>query len=150
MPDESAAAKERPSLETFAGLLITHEAQSRQAGGSEAPDAFQIFEKLRAPLATLMGSTGYHALLSRALMVAGREAPWVGNVQVKAGGTLALRAAAAPATPQDVAAGSTVLVLTLFGLLVAFIGEQLTLRLVREVWPDLSADDLEPRTGDKP
>jgi predicted transglutaminase-like cysteine proteinase len=37
----------------------------------------------------------------------------------------------------------------LLGLLVAFIGEDLTLRLVREVWPKLSLNDLDLGTGDK-
>ena len=151
MPHETATAEKRSSLRTFAERLVAHEARGQKTGGSEAPPVLAICEQLRTPLTTLKGRTGYHALLARALTVAGKLDPWVCNLQVEAGGTLALRAAATtPATPQEVAAGSTVLVLTLLGLLVAFIGEQLTLRLIREVWPDLSPDDLEHRNGDKP
>jgi hypothetical protein len=37
----------------------------------------------------------------------------------------------------------------LLGLLVAFIGEDLTLRLVREVWPKLSLNNLDFGKGYK-
>jgi hypothetical protein len=48
------------------------------------------------------------------------------------------------------AEGSVVLVAQLLALLVAFIGENLTLRMVREVWPKLpQINDLDLRKGDK-
>jgi len=37
--------------------------------------------------------------------------------------------------PGEITRGSVVLIATLLGLLVAFIGEILTLRLLREIWP---------------
>jgi hypothetical protein len=49
---------------------------------------------------------------------------------------------AAQVDPKEIAEGSIVLVAQLLGLLVAFIGENLTVRLVREVWPKLSLSDL--------
>jgi len=138
MPEESTAAEERSSSRTLAARLIACESRGRQAGGSEVPDAFQICEKLRVPLATLMGSTGYHALLSRALTVASREHAWLRTLRLQAAGTLAVPAeAAAPVTPQALAAANAALITTLLELLVAFIGQPLTLRLVREVWPDI-------------
>ncbi len=150
MPDEFSPAEQRWSLQTFAARLIRREARSRQPD-SEVPDAFQICEKLRSPLATLMGSTGYHALLSRALAIARRGHAWLHTVQVPAAGPLAVPAdAAAPVTPQALAAGSAALIATLLDLLVTFIGEPLTLRLVHEVWPDFSPDDTEPGIGDTP
>jgi len=39
------------------------------------------------------------------------------------------------------------LVAQLLGLLVAFIGENLTLRLMRDVWPKLSLEDLKFTQG---
>jgi hypothetical protein len=153
MSEESTDAAERSSSRTLAARLIACEARGRHAGGSEVPDAFQICEKLRAPLATLMGSTGYHALLSRALTIARQEHAWLGTVPVPAEGPLAAPAeAAAPVTPQALAAGSAALLSTLLGLLMTFIGEPLTLHLVREVWPDLPPQppDSEPRNGATP
>ena len=88
MPDENAAAVKRSSLRTFAARLIAREARGRQPGGSETPEAFNICEQLRAPLATLMGSTGYHALLSRALTVARRDDPWLRTVNEDGGFTM--------------------------------------------------------------
>jgi len=41
------------------------------------------------------------------------------------------------------------LVSQLLSLLVAFIGANITLRMVREVWPKLSLNDLEFSKGDK-
>jgi hypothetical protein len=45
--------------------------------------------------------------------------------------------------------GGVVLLAQLLGLLVAFIGENLTLRLVREVWPKVPLDDLDFGKGEK-
>jgi hypothetical protein len=42
------------------------------------------------------------------------------------------------------------MVAQLLGLLVAFIGDNLTLRLVRDVWPTLSLEDLNFAQGDHP
>jgi hypothetical protein len=49
------------------------------------------------------------------------------------------------------AEGQVVLLGQLLGLLVAFIGENLTVRVVHEVWPQLTLDhsDLESGNGDK-
>jgi len=43
--------------------------------------------------------------------------------------------------------GRIVLLTQLLGLLVAFIGENLTLRLVREVWPNVPLDNLDFGNG---
>jgi hypothetical protein len=45
--------------------------------------------------------------------------------------------------------GGIVLVAQLLGLLTAFIGGSLTMRLVREVWPKLAFIELESNSGGK-
>jgi hypothetical protein len=45
--------------------------------------------------------------------------------------------------PDEIFKGRVVLLAQLLGLLVAFIGEDLTLRLVREVWPKLPLNNLD-------
>ena len=45
--------------------------------------------------------------------------------------------------PDEIAEGGVVVLAQLLGLLVAFIGEELTLRLVQEVWPKLPLDSLD-------
>jgi hypothetical protein len=51
--------------------------------------------------------------------------------------------------PAQFAEGRTVLLAQLLGLLVAFIGEGLTVRLVHEAWPDLSHSELNFGKGGK-
>ena len=79
-----------------------------------------------------------------------RKFPWLRAVQVKADGSLeGLDELEAQVDPDEIFEGCVVLLAQLLGLLVAFIGEDLTLRLVREVWPKLSLNDLDFGKGDK-
>jgi len=98
-----------------------------------------------------MGNEGFRALLSRALALANVEVPWLETVHVKADGSMeGLNEIKAQVEPEDIAEGSVVVFAQLLGLLVAFIGETLTLRMVREVWPKLpQINDLDLRKGDK-
>ncbi len=130
----------------LAERLIVFEVAGRNRGTSQVPGAFPVCEKLRPQLAMLMGSSGFHALISRVLAVAHAEHPWLRTVQVEADGSLG--EAGAIENPEATAKGNVVLVAHLLGLLVAFIGESLTLRMVREVWPKLSLDESDLRKGD--
>ena len=97
-----------------------------------------------------MGNTGFHALLMRALSLANTEDPSLRSVRVKADGSLeGLEELQAQGNTVEIAEGSVVLVAQLLGLLVAFIGEHLTLQMVREVWPKLSLNDLDFEKGDR-
>ena len=92
-----------------------------------------------------MGVAGFRELLSCALPRATLEIPWLAAVQVNDDGSLA-----APAElkvkhkPDELSAGGVILVAQLLSLLVAFIGEGLTVHLVREIWPHVPLDDLDP------
>jgi hypothetical protein len=71
-------------------------------------------------------------------------------VQVKADGSLEHSGELeVQAEPEELAKGSVVLVAQLLGLLVAFIGETLTLRLMRDIWPKLSANIWDLGEGDR-
>lgn len=125
-------------LRKFAERLIEHEAKGNKSAGSKKITAFPVCEKLRPHLATLMGNVGFRALLARSLVLAGAEVPWLRTVQVRADGSLEDPAGLAAQTDKrEIAKGRIVLLTQLFGLLVAFIGEKLTLRLVHEIWPKL-------------
>jgi hypothetical protein len=139
-----------PRTRAFANGLIAHEAGGRKSSATKVRAAFDVCEKLRPHLATLMGNLGFRALLSRALAVANTEVAWLRAVHVKADGSLeAMEDAKAKAPPEEMTEGSVVLVAQLLGLLVAFIGEHLTLQLLREVWPKLSFKDLGFDPGEK-
>lgn len=137
-------------MRAFAGLLITDETRRNKSSGTNGPAAYHVFGKLRPHLATLMGNTGFHALLMRALSLANTEDPSLRSVRVKADGSLeGLEELQAQGNPAEIAEGSVELVAQLLGLLVAFIGEHLTLQMVREVWPKLSLNDLDFEKGDR-
>ena len=131
-----------PLMRDFAERLIAYETSASKSGAQTAA-AFRICEKLRPYLANLMGTTGYGALLSRALALAVAEAPGLREVQVNANGTLAgVDAPEVPVKSEDLAAGSVALLAQLLGLLGGFIGENLTLRMLRDVWPKLTLSEL--------
>jgi hypothetical protein len=137
-------------MRDFAGRLIALEATGSKSPGTTLPTAFRACEKLRPPLATLLGNAGFSALLSRALALATMEVKWLGVVTVDAGGALeGLAEPQATISPAESARGGVVLLAQLLGLLATFIGEDLTLRLVREVWPKLDADDPEFGKGSR-
>lgn len=134
----------------FAKLLIAQE-----AGGSKAsrtrPSAFDIFEKLRPHMATLMGKGGFRALLARALVLASGEIPWLRAVQVNEEGILkGGEELQAQLDPDEFLESQVVLLAQMLGLLVAFIGEVLTVRLMRGVWPKVMLDDLDFGGAGKP
>jgi hypothetical protein len=89
-----------------------------------------------------MGQGGFRALLARSLAVATPEVPWLAALQVNADGALeGWDKVEAQVEPGELTESGVLLVAQLLGLLVAFIGENLTLRLVRDVWPKLSLED---------
>jgi hypothetical protein len=95
---------------------------------------------MRHPLSTLAGNTGFKALLARAINVAKSDTSWLSEVEVKEDGTLG----GLESIPREEATQAGVaLTAQLLALLMTFIGEYLTLRMVREIWPDLPASQLE-------
>ena len=133
-----------PEMRHFAKRLTAYERRANKPSETNTPPAFQVCEKLRAHLATFMGTAGYRELLSCALPRASAELPWLGAVRVKTDGALdGLENLKAQHNSDELFEGGVVLVAQFLGLLVAFIGENLTLRFVREVWPTVPLDDLD-------
>jgi hypothetical protein len=123
-----------PETRNFARRLVVFEAAMEQTSNEDAHATCRVCEKLRHPLATLTGTAGYTSLLSRALTLAKRENPALCAVEVQSDGSLkGLEDKAAQAHP--------VLVANLLHLLITFIGEDLTMRLVHDIWPDFPGSD---------
>ena len=132
-------------MQHFAERLTVHERRANLRSETNTPSAFQVCEMLRTHLGTFMGAAGFRELLSCALPRAQAEIPWLGAVHVKADGALeGLEELNAKYNPDELSEGGVVLVAQLLGLLEAFIGETLTLRFVREIWPTVPIDDLDP------
>jgi hypothetical protein len=135
-------------MRNFAERLIAYETGGTEC--SETQALFQVCEKLRPVLVTLMGTGGFRALLSRALALANGEVHWLRAVEVRKDGSVdGAEVLEAKLGQEELFEGRVVLVGQLLGLLVAFIGENLTLRLVRETWPKVSLNDLDFEQGTK-
>lgn len=125
-------------LRELAKRLMAHESQGNGSSGTNLTADFPVIEKLRPQLTTLMGGVGFHALLSRTRALAGAEFPWVRKLKIKDAGTFeGMHQLTAEVGAREIFEGRVALIAQLLGLLVAFIGEKLTLRLVQEVWPKL-------------
>lgn len=124
-------------LRCFAGNLIRHEATVNPPSPPQRATVLPVLDKLRPLLATYMGKTGYHALILRAMILASEEAPWLCHVEIAANGDLDNFAKlTARHETGEATNGSEILLAHLVGLLEAFIGEIMTLRLVHELWPE--------------
>jgi hypothetical protein len=137
-------------MRNFACCLITLETKTGNLSKTRATPAFPVPEKLRPVLSMLVGNGGFRTLLARALTLATVEIPWLRAVKVNADGSLeGWEELHAQLGPEKFLEGRVVLLAQLLGLLVAFIGEKLTVRLVSEVWPKLSLRDLNLDQGEK-
>ena len=131
-------------MRNFAEHLISYETGRNNLSKTKTRVADLVVRKLRPDLANLMGNFGFCALLSRSLALASEEVPWLRAVHVKTDGSLeGLDKFEAQLDSDEFLQGIVVLLAHFFGLLVAFIGENLTLRLAQGVWPQLSFDSLD-------
>jgi hypothetical protein len=125
----------------LAQRLLTYEAFAGKNSEPAESAVFRVCAKLRQPLITLAGVAGFRSLLSRALTLARAEAPSLSSVQVEADGSLKGLDELEPQTGKEQARdGGAILIAQLVGLLLTFIGEGLTLRLVQDVWPEAAFD----------
>jgi hypothetical protein len=137
-------------MRSIAERLIDYETQGTDSSETTETATFQLTDRLRPQLATLMGNGGFRALLTRALVLASAELSWLRAVRVDADGTLeGLEAPHARLKPAEFREGQLVLLAQLLGLLVTFIGPGMTSRLVGEIWPQLAADNVDFGNGDK-
>jgi hypothetical protein len=130
-----------PKSRRLAHRLLTYESVG---GGNFEPTqsaAFRVCERLRQPLIALAGVAGFRSLLSRALTLARAEAPSLSAVQVAADGSVKGLSELASQNDNELARdGGAILIAQLIGLLLTFIGEGLTMRLVQDVWPEAVFD----------
>ncbi len=134
-----------PSMHHVARQLVAEEIRSDPLPAARGRAAFRVCEKLRRPICTCAGSTGFRSLLRRALSLAQVEAPSLAGLQVDEEGAFIFPADLENQleTETGAIAGES-LVRQLLELLVTFIGKALTLRLIHEVWPKAAPGELNP------
>ena len=130
-----------PESRRLAQRLLAYEAAASENSKPAESAALLVCAKLRRPLITLAGVAGFRSLLSRALTLARAEAPSLSAVQVAADGSLKGLDELEPQIGKEQARDEgAILIAQLLGLLLTFIGEGLTLRLVQDVWPEAAFD----------
>ncbi len=118
-------------------------AACQTASGSPADEAAVVVEKLRLTLIKFAGTDGFTSLMRRALVLARADVPALKFVKIDAEGRLeGLEQIVADQATNEAAVAITS---HLLGLLVTFIGEPLTVGLVRAAWPDTSLNDEHSR-----
>ena len=129
------------SVHDLATQLMATEARSSAPNGTGLVPAFRVLEKMRPHLAMLMGVIGFRALLARALVLTNAKIQWLRAVHVNAVGSLeGIEELGAQLAPEVLSEGGVALLAELLALLVNFVGEDLTVRLVCDLWPELSCD----------
>lgn len=125
--------------------LLAHETITGEPPDVHPPAVVSVADKLRRPITMLAGSTGFRALLTRALSLARAQIPALYSIQVKPDGGLDWNVSASGSALSNGEGGqaAAILIAELLGLLSNFIGEALTLRLLHDTWPDLPAIEID-------
>jgi len=110
---------------------------------AECEAARRVLGGLRAHLVAIAGIAGHRALVTRAHALARRESAWLDGITIGLDGDFqGLEEAGRTLQPGVRTSGVAGLVAHLLGLLMAFVGEELTQRLVMKTWPDARIDAI--------
>ena len=133
------------------GLLAYEAGADKNSEPIESP-TLRVYEKLRQSLGGYVGVAGFYSLASRALALAKPEAPSLNTAQVSGDGALQGLSEIETQIGMNkdlVGEGGIILIDRLLGLLRIFLGEALTLRLLRNAWPGEAFDDRNSVHGGK-
>ena len=121
----------------WAQQLLAVEAARKPPGDTDEHEVLRVFEKLRGSLTQFIGADGFTALVRRGLALARAEVPSLETATVAADGRL--QRIAKPAADLSLTVdGATAVTAHLLALLVTFIGEPITLRMLRQIWPEIN------------
>jgi hypothetical protein len=126
--------------------LLAHEGNSGSSSAECAAAAWRLYEKLNARLAPLLGSAGVQALFVRSAKLAQAEVGSLAEVATPEGMNK-LGAVLQALDPADATGVAATLFGTFFELMTTFIGERLTVLVLRSAWPTI--EDTAPRETKK-
>jgi hypothetical protein len=141
-----------PGMRDLAHRLVTYEAGAGNPPEPMESPTLRVYEKLRQSLVELVGVAGFQSLASRALTLATPEAPSLSEAKVTADGSLQGLGEIETQIDMDkdrAGEGGIILIARLLGLLRVFLGEALTLSLLRNAWPGEAFDDRNAGNGRK-
>ena len=136
-------ALENAALRQLALKVLAQYAGSTAGSEALAAAARHAYDDLARVSAPLIGQVGVEALTRRALHLAQREYPWLAQTHELEQAERPFTQVIACLERQDPAVAieaAGAVFATFTGLLVTFIGEPLTARLLRQAWPDAFAD----------
>jgi hypothetical protein len=125
--------------DTLARRLLDFEAVAGTTSARAESAGLRVYEKLRRRLCAVAGVAGFRSLAAGALNLALREAPDLGAVQVTADGYLKGVVEFTPQDDRQAGEVEVILIARLLDMLITFIGEALTLRIVQDEWPDATS-----------
>ena len=128
-------------MKDLARRLIAVEAASENVTDAHVHETVRVCDKLRISLTRFAGSDGFSSLLGRALALARAEVPSLQTVKIKPDCSLEGIGVLVGDTTNAEPEAAVAITAHLLGLLETFIGRALTLRLVREAWPNASLDE---------
>jgi hypothetical protein len=120
--------------------LLQHEAGGARDAASRAAALEGACQKLSGELETLVGRGGVAALLGRALSLTRREFPFLAAARLEpdaASSLEALHESVRGRSPAEADAASVALLANFVGLLIDLLGEDMGLRPVLNVWPNV-------------
>jgi hypothetical protein len=138
------------SMRDLAGRLLTAEAADVPVSQPHVHEAVRVCGKLQISLVRFAGPDAFNSLMRRALALARKDLPAVSIITVNADGSLeGLETLASDPRnsgnlpgEKDVRGEAAIAIIThLLGLLSTFVGESITLSLVRDGWPVASSDE---------
>ena len=141
-----------PEMRDLARLLLANEAATGTTTERVESASLRVYEKLRQSLTAIAGAAAFESIAFRALMQAQSEAPRLWAVQITKDGTLQGFDEFEPQIDNDIDIASeegAILIARLLNLLYIFLGQALTLSLLRTAWPDEAFDDRNSIHGRK-
>jgi hypothetical protein len=136
-------ALENSALRQLALKALAQRAGSAAGAGALAAAAQRAYDDLAQVSAPLIGQVGVDALTGRTLYLAQRTYPWLIHTREPdqwKGPFAQIVFCLERQDPAVATEAAGAVLTTLTGLLVTFIGEPLTARLLRKAWPDAFSD----------
>jgi hypothetical protein len=139
-------------MRDLAARLIAFELNAGESSEPIESAALRVYKKLRQSISAFAGAAAFQSLAFRALSQVQSEVPRLWAVQVAEDGSLEGLSDIRSQIDNDMdLAGEegTILIARILNLLHIFLGEALTLSLLRDAWPGAAFDDRNSGNGRK-